>query len=54
LAEIAGEVEILFHQHDRHLAAAARQVDDAADILDDARLGPSGDVAIQGSPASIG
>src|SRR5476649_1184214 len=32
------EVEILFDQEDGHVAAAAQKRDDAADVLDDARL----------------
>jgi hypothetical protein len=38
LAEVSGEIEVLFHEDDGHLAAAAEKVDDAADVFDDAWL----------------
>src|SRR6476620_11960362 len=38
VAELAGKVEILFDQHDRHIAEAAQIGDGAADILDDRGL----------------
>src|SRR5215216_594362 len=38
VAELAGKVEILFDQHDRHIAEAAQVRDGAADVLDDRGL----------------
>src|SRR6188768_3275279 len=38
VAELAGKVEILFDQHDRHGAEAAQIGDGAADVLDDRGL----------------
>src|SRR5260221_13428703 len=38
VAELAGKVEILFDQHDRHVAEAAQIGDGAPDVLDDRRL----------------
>ncbi len=38
VGEVAGELEILFDEHDRHVAAAAQVVDGAADVLDDGGL----------------
>src|SRR5207302_740009 len=42
VAELAGKVEILFDQHDRHIAEAAQIGDGAADVLDDRRLNAFG------------
>src|SRR4030081_3203171 len=38
VAELAGKVEILFDQHDRHIAEAAQIGNRAADVLDDRGL----------------
>src|SRR5215471_17043451 len=38
IAELAGKVEILLDQHDRHLPEPAQIRDGAADVLDDRRL----------------
>ena len=38
VAELAGKVEILLDQHDRHVAEAAQIGDGAADVLDDRGL----------------
>src|ERR1700678_2826127 len=42
VAELAGKVEILFDQHDRDVAEAAKIRDRAPDILDDRRLNALG------------
>src|SRR5882724_4375097 len=42
VAELAGKVEILFDENDRHVAEAAQIGDGAADILDDRRLNALG------------
>src|SRR3954471_22837147 len=38
VAELAGKVEILFDQHDRHVAKTAQIGDGATDVLDDRGL----------------
>ena len=52
VGEIAGEVEILLDQHDRHAALLAEVVDGAADILDDRGLDTLGRLVQHQQPGS--